>query len=231
MIDSSIVKTYMELGALATFFIIALTLLYKYFDKVIAGQTKDTPEVLLKKSQAKVNRLTQSDLLLHGFFMHMQIAISTVIPAIHMDTLQKRDCMVDFLLIKFSVFIDIARNFCKTKVASGLTKNGDQWLCELQDAIVKGVKEYEDKARKTGVPEIFIKHFNDRHVGRVSETLDLLSAISKSDIFHNNAMRTWAALDILTAIFNSTLIDAEHTMRRMNGEIDEALVGYKRSIL
>ena len=51
------IKTYMELGALATFFVLVLTLLYKYFNQKICIE-KDKNEV-----SSMVLDPTQGDLL------------------------------------------------------------------------------------------------------------------------------------------------------------------------
>ena len=218
--EKDIIKTYLELGALATFFVLVLRLLYKYFDKKIC-EAKDSHEVL-----PMVLNPTQSDLLTHDFFTKMKTYMTTRIPHIRIDGVERQACLIDFLMIKYRTFYEVITDFCKTDVATDVADRGDRWLAAITTVLLNGVAAYEKEALEVGIPAIFLTCFNKHHSVRLTECWDLTASLAKSKYFPNNARRTEVALDMLVVIFNATLIDAERTMDELNGELDEALQGY-----
>ncbi len=91
----SIVKGYLEMGALATFFVLTLVLLYKYFQGLM-GRKKNP----LNDEAACI------DLSGHDFFAKIDVTISHVIPNIKLANKEKEACLIDFMLIISRTFRD-----------------------------------------------------------------------------------------------------------------------------
>jgi len=218
--EKDIIKTYMELGALATFFVLVLTLLYKYFNQKICEE-KHPNEV-----SSMVLDPTQSDLLTHDFFTKMKTHMTTRIPFLRIDGKERQACLIDFLLIKYRTFYEVITDFCKSDIATDATDRGDRWLAAITTMLLNGVTAYEKEALDDGIPAIFLSCFNKHHSIRLTECWDLTASLARSKYFPSNARRTEVALDMLVVIFDATLIDAERTMDELNGELDEALVLY-----
>lgn len=215
-----IIKTYLELGALATFFVLVLTLLYKYFNQKILRE-KDSHKV-----SPMVLNPTQSDLLTHDFFTKMKTHMITRIPFLRIDGKERQACLIDFLLIKYRIFYEVITDFCKSDIATDAADRGDRWLAAITTMLLNGVAAYEKEALKAGIPAIFLTCYNKHHSIRLTECWDLTASLARSKYFPSNARRTEVALDMLVVIFDATLIDAERTMDELNGELDEALVLY-----
>ena len=112
IMEKEVIKTYMELGALATFFVLVLTLLYKYFNQKICIE-KDKNEV-----SSMVLDPTQSDLLTHDYFTKMKTYMTTRIPFLRIDGKERKACLIDFLLIKYRIFYEVTAEFCLSDAAA-----------------------------------------------------------------------------------------------------------------
>jgi hypothetical protein len=218
--EKEIIKTYMELGALATFFVLVLTLLYKYFNQKICIEN-DKNEV-----SSMVLDPTQSDLLTHDYFTKMKTYMTTRIPFLRIDGKERKACLIDFLLIKYRIFYEVTSAFCKSDAAADTADRGDKWVADFTEMLLDGVAAYEKEALDSGIPAIFLTCFNTHHSIRLTQCWDFMTSLAKSKYFPSNARRTEVMLDMLVVIFNATLIDAERTMDELNGELDEALVDY-----
>ena len=218
--EKEIIKTYMELGALATFFVLVLTLLYKYFNQKICEE-KHPNEV-----SSMVLDPTQSDLLTHDYFTKMKTYMTTRIPFLRIDGKERKACLIDFLLIKYRIFYEVTAEFCLSDAAADTADRGDKWVADFTEMLLDGVAAYEKEALEAGIPAIFLTCFNTHHSIRLTQCWDFMTSLAKSKYFPSNARRTEVMLDMLVVIFNATLIDAERTMDELNGELDEALVLY-----
>ena len=218
--EKEIIKTYMELGALATFFVLVLTLLYKYFNQKICEE-KNTNEV-----SSMVLDPTQSDLLTHDYFTKMKTYMTTRIPFLRIDGKERQACLIDFLLIKYRIFYEVTAEFCLSDAAADTADRGDKWVADFTEMLLDGVAAYEKEALEAGIPAIFLTCFNTHHSIRLTQCWDFMTSLAKSKYFPSNARRTEVMLDMLVVIFNATLIDAERTMDELNGELNEALVDY-----
>ena len=96
----SIVKGYLEMGALATFFVLTLALLYKYFQSLMG-----------RKKHGLNDGSVCIDLSGHDFFAKIDVTISHVIPNIRLQNKEKQACLIDFMLIISRTFRD-----CFTRV-------------------------------------------------------------------------------------------------------------------
>jgi len=214
----SIVKGYLEMGALATFFVLALVLLYKYFQGLMG-----------KKKSPLNDEAVCIDLSGHDFFAKIDVTISHVIPNIKLANKEKEACLIDFMLIISRTFRD-----CFTRVVKESDAlrhlSGEVWGRYMVEKLIDCLAHGQDEARRIGIPEAFIAGFNNAQQAKIVQVSEMINLFSRSTFMADNQTRLSAVLDAIQATFFAILFDAEKTMDAMNGEIMEALKGYKRKV-
>lgn len=223
--DKELIKLIMDLGVTGGIAILVILLAYKYasgmIDKCLKG--RGHKRKYDEGREDKIRQMTKQDLLGHEYFSKMRILMTSVIPQMEMNNKDKRDCAIEFLLIKFRVFIEVMQDFCWKEISYDSKENGTDWLEAIQKTFITGINRYEEEARRECIPELFIADFNVIHSSRVNEAMNMVTSFSKSGFLANNAMRTWLTLDMLVSVFNGTILDVEHTMNSRNGELDQEL--------
>ena len=218
----SIVKGYLEMGALATFFILALVLLYKYFQGLM-GRKKHHG---FWPSDDETGCI---DLSGHDFFAKLDVTISHVIPNIRLQNKEKEACLIDFMLILSRTFLN-----CFTRVVKESDAlrhlSGEVWGRYMVEKLIDCLAHGQDEARRNGIPEAFIAGFNNAQQAKIVQVSEMINLFSRSTFMADNQTRLSAVLDAIQATFFAILFDAEKTMDKMNGEIMEALKGYKRKV-
>lgn len=213
-----IVKGYLEMGALATFFVLTLVLLYKYFQGLMG-----------KKKRPLDNEAGCIDLSGHDFFAKIDVTISHVIPNIKLANKEKEACLIDFMLIISRTFRD-----CFTRVVKESDAlrhlSGEVWGRYMVEKLIDCLAHGQDEARRNGIPEAFIAGFNNAQQAKIVQVSEMINLFSRSTFMADNQTRLSAVLDAIQATFFAILFDAEKTMDKMNGEIMEALKGYKRKV-
>jgi hypothetical protein len=214
----SIVKGYLEMGALATFFIFTLVLLYKYFQGLME-----------KKKHGLNDEAVCIDLSGHDFFAKIDVTISHVIPNIKLANKEKEACLIDFMLIISRTFRD-----CFTRVVKESDAlrhlSGEVWGRYMVEKLIDCLATGQDEARRIGIPEAFIAGFNNVQQAKIVQVTEMINLFSRSTFLTDNRTRLSAVLDTVQATFFAILFDAEKTMDAMNGEINDALKGYKRKV-
>jgi len=218
----SIVKGYLEMGALATFFVLALVLLYKYFQGLMVKKKRHgfgQPD----------DEVVCIDLSGHDFFAKIDVTISHVIPNIRLQNKEKEACLIDFMLIISRTFRD-----CFTRVVKESDAlrhlSGEVWGRYMVEKLIDCLAHGQDEARRNGIPEAFIAGFNNAQQAKIVQVSEMINLFSRSTFMADNQTRLSAVLDAIQATFFAILFDAEKTMDKMNGEIMEALKGYKRKV-
>jgi len=219
---ASIVKDFLEMGALATFFVLTLALLYKYFQGLM--KTRKDHGTGLPYYEANC-----IDLAGHDFFAKIDVTISHVIPNIKLVNKEKEACLIDFMLIISRTFRD-----CFTRVVKESDAlrhlSGEVWGRYMVEKLIDCLATGQDEARRIGIPEAFIAGFNNVQQAKIVQVTEMINLFSRSTFLTDNRTRLSAVLDAIQATFFAILFDAEKTMDKMNGEIMEALKGYKRKV-
>ena len=218
----SIVKGYLEMGALATFFVLTLVLLYKYFQGLM-GRKKH------RGFRPSDDEAACIDLSGHDFFAKLDVTISHVIPNIKLANKEKEACLIDFMLILSRTFYG-----CFTRVVKESDAlrhlSGEVWGRYMVEKLIDCLAHGQDEARRNGIPEAFIAGFNNAQQAKIVQVTEMINLFSRSTFMADNQTRLSAVLDAIQATFFAILFDAEKTMDKMNGEIMEALKGYKRKV-
>ena len=219
---ASIIRDYLETGALATFFVVSLALLYKYFQGLMKAK---------KDNGARPSGYEGVciDLAGHDFFAKIDVTISHVIPNIKLANKEKESCLIDFMLIISRTFREC---FAKVVKESDALRHlsGEVWGRYMVEKLIDCLATAQDKARKIGIPEAFIAGFNNVQQAKIVQVTEMINLFSRSTFLTDNRTRLSTVLDTVQATFFAILFDAEKTMDAMNGEINAALKGYKRKV-
>jgi len=219
---ASIVKDFLEMGALATFFVLTLALLYKYFQGLM--KTRKDHGTGLPYYEANC-----IDLAGHDFFAKIDVTISHVIPNIRIQNKEKEACLIDFMLILSRTFYGCFSRVVKESDALRHL-SGEVWGRYMVEKLIDCLAHGQDEARQNGIPEAFIAGFNNAQQAKIVQVTEMINLFSRSTFMADNQTRLSAVLDAIQATFFAILFDAEKTMDKMNGEIMEALKGYKRKV-
>jgi hypothetical protein len=82
-----------------------------------------------------------------------------------------------------------------------------------------GVDTYEAQAIADGIPEVVVLKFGVWHNTRVQQMMLFLDDVCHSDYYPSNTARMVAFLDMLQVAFHGTVLDAEHVLTELNGEL------------
>jgi hypothetical protein len=159
----------------------------------------------------------------HPFFSTVNYWINIEIDNLNITNIAKRNVVRAFLKLKFTVFNDRLKEYIRNNVQDEEICT-DGTLC-IGNLVVDCLKEYEDKARTKGVPDIFIDKFRQWHDPHTDITFESIRSVCESKFYTTNVEKIAAVLDILLYSFRMTIIDAERTINQLNGELEAALKG------
>ena len=146
----------------------------------------------------------------HPFFMAMDKYLAFDIKNIEIDDPLKREVTIKFLMLKFGVFNSLLKALVKENAS----------IDKFYEAISVGVKEYEDKARDMGIPELFVQKFSRVHSLVITSIYDNIGNVLKNDSVENKLI---VVLHIYKMAFDLTYLWAEDIVDTMNGELHRAL--------
>lgn len=192
-----IVKPIVDYGFLTIFGALALYYLYKYINKQF-----DT------RNRKKCN------LQHHPILSEMDYLFTYIIPRVDFGTVGRT-----------KLFIFMISSIVKTwrdEAMSILTCD----FADTEDFINKNVKMFLTIVKRseaewiTGkVPDVAIKAFNKWHNPRVAIIPKEIELIAKSDIYDSFIEKQWAVWDLYRFILNMTMLDAETTLKSLNGTL------------
>jgi hypothetical protein len=152
------------------------------------------------------------------------------------DNLKTTICDIFLQKCKYPTFYHNMLKFCEEAEATD-----GAILPSLNTRIYAWIQEYEQKARSItwllpcdspvghphqqvyGLPECFIKAFNEWHRAHVEITLLKINDVLTSAFYPSWQLRLIVIMDHLDMVFDLTVIDAENTLTILNGEILEEL--------
>lgn len=161
--------------------------------------------------------LKQSQLIKHSFFCSMDYWRKIGIDAIEIEEPARDLIFKDFLHIKFRVFDVGMREVVSNKEISKMRRI--ELKNYITNKITSAIKEYEQFAKDTGIPQVIIKKFSKWHSRSVSFVMDGIEDICMSSFYDNNVARLNGLLSLLLAAFHATIIDAERTLDDLNGDL------------
>jgi len=189
----------------------AISLIYQTYAKI-----------KLKRRSKNSDKYVDVDIILNSwFFIRMQQYRNYTIPNIKINHELKSLMIKKFLDIKFKTFYDLLKNFDYSKPE-----------ILIHSIMTIGVAEYERKALKAGIPEMFLTKFNNWHRIHANTLIESISYTLKSNLYSTLQDKYLSIFDNILNAFSMTVQDAEKTMNEFNGELerylDDKTVNFKR---
>ena len=170
---------------------------------------------------SKKPKLKKSTIKEHPFFSEIQYMIDISIEKINIeDDILRTKMIRKFLKIKL---LSTQKNFGELTNSSSLDVDSSLATCDYINCITKIVRDYEMESIKNNVPEVFIRRFSEWHTPKIIIIRDLIEYICRSNIYDTDTEKLSAILDIVLMVLHLTMMDAEDTIKSMNGELTKQL--------
>jgi hypothetical protein len=154
----------------------------------------------------------------HMFFPKMRYSLTMVIPNLPIKEPLRRAIFRDFLTIMYGVFLEGIENFVVAGDVNQLSS--EAFESSFSNLMVRCIQEYESKAKKAGIPVVVLERFSSWHESTINSMMAFISSVSVSPWHLDNYRRMVIILDYLIIAFHETLLDAERTLDKLNGELD-----------
>lgn len=179
---------------------------------------------ILNKWKKKQKDSIPPKLANHSFFTKMDYWINVFIPRIKVENKLKQEMIIKFLNIKFTVFKEGFRELVENSCDKSKEEECScSCVMRVNDIFYSLIKEYEEKARANGIPDMFIDKFAEWHANTVMITSTAINGILESNYYDNCHERMSAILEILIFGFHLTITDAMKTLNGLNGELEQVL--------
>ena len=153
-------------------------------------------------------------LTLHPFFKRCDNMIKFEVYNINFGGKIRNLLFMDMLQNKIGIFKDDVNEFVKKDFS-----NGSDWTDEVLMTMERTIKNYNDKWKELGVPQLAIDKFNDWHEERIRTAKDFILKIGVSDFYSTIYKKNTALMDVLTVLFNQTCEDMYDSAYALNGEL------------
>lgn len=217
-----IVNVIKDVGVSAVIIGAVVYLLVKYFaaliDSKIAKKMPKTQEVE-ELQYDSVKGLRE----IHPIFNKIQGIIDTKLPITNIGGPVRTEIFRDVL----KVFYEIAEYEIENLLQKNITS--ENFLSSNYNMANAIIKDSSIKMRNIGVPEVVITKFNQWNSGRHEYVLNTISDIDSSDVFSTIVEKQYAALNLYMDTCYFTLMDAEKTLKSLNGDLTGAV--YKGKIV
>lgn len=157
-------------------------------------------------------------LLEHRFFTAMDFYLSTRIPILPIKEPGRAKIFRDFLSSKFEVMRDNMEALIRKNDLVQMPQMEFEAL--IMEYLNEAITDYEKAARGAGIPDIVLEKFALWHRSSIEQTSNFLLRVSQSPWYGSNTQKVVAILDYLTTVMHATLLDAQYTLSRLNGELD-----------
>lgn len=217
-----IVNVIKDVGVSAVIIGAVVYLLVKYFaaliDSKIAKKMPKTQEVE-ELQYDSVKGLRE----IHPIFNKIQGIIDTKLPITNIGGPVRTEIFRDVL----KVFYEIAEYEIESLLQKNITS--ENFLSSNYNMVNAIIKDSSIKMRNIGVPEVVVTKFNQWNSDRHEYVLNTISDIDSSDVFSTTIEKQYAALNLYMDTCYFTLMDAEKTLKSLNGDLTGAV--YKGRII
>ena len=157
-----------------------------------------------------------------SFFNKMKILVYYKIPRLSIWCPLRNKIFKKALKICFETWESRARE----KIIEGdIDKfNSEEYLDFWKNFIYKTTDVWEEKAVGEGIPVIAIEKYRTVHTKTVSLIIGVVEQICGSvKVYESNTEKTIAILDFIAILLDMALIDAETTIKGINGELSKVV--------
>lgn len=153
----------------------------------------------------------------HIFFEKVNYWINYQIDNIKLPSKRKENMAKKFLCIYVTTFEDLLNNY--------IDRGDYEHPSELIDIYLRGMTEVKTAALSIGVPKLFLDKYEEYQDAQTSAIYEQMKIIVSSDFYESDIEKIITVFDAITYAFIYIILNAERTLRNMNGELERALAG------
>lgn len=211
------ISTIIESGIMVVICGVVIYLLAKYFSAMIETKGKKAHVEKVAETNAVEFGSIAALKELHSFFPKMEGILELKIPTLSIGGPVRTDIFKDILRI----FYETAIRVIKDTLDKNLTDK--TFLSENKEMINRLLETSKVKMMEAEIPTVAIYKFLDWSSKRYDYVMSTLSDIDSCDAFASTVEKQYAALNLYQSTFYFFLIDAEKTLKYLNGDLTGAI--------
>ena len=206
-----IAKMITDIGFLVILAAAVIYLLVKYFSAMIDMKVKKgkLPEEAEHIQYDSVSALKE----LHPYFNKIDSILELKLPITKIGGPVRTEIFKDTL----QIFYEESKQITYALLDKNITKNN--FLSENVKALNDVVKKSTEKMREQQIPEVVIEKFWEWNYKRHDYIASTLSDINSSTVFDSVIEKEYAALNLFQSTSYFVLMDAERTLKTLNGDL------------
>lgn len=217
-----IIKAVGDFGILIVIAGAVIFLLIKYFSKLIDGEIDKKGKKVMNTdiitSTISEEVVVKNDSLLtlidlHPYFNKIDTIIKVKLPITKIGGPVRTKIFRDTLRIFYEVQIDVTKELLEKDI----TKTN--FLLENKKSLNQVVEMSRKKMKEHEIPEVVINKFWEWNYKRHEYIATTLSDIDSSTVFNTIIEKQYAALNLYQSCSYFVLIDAEKTLKGLNGDL------------
>lgn len=207
-----IVNLIKEVGVSIVIISAVVYLLIKYFSNLIDNKSSK------KKSETTIIETIQYDSVkclkeLHPLFNKIDMIIETKLPITTIGGPVRTEIFRDVLTIFYKTGKDVIEQLLDRDITT------HNFLNENYRITNQIISESSRRMEEAGIPSIVIMKFNRWNEIRHEYILTTISDIDSSEVFSTTIEKQYAVLNLFMNSFYFVLIDAERTLKSLNGDL------------
>lgn len=206
-----IINMIKEVGVTIVLIGAVIYLLVKYFSSLI--ESKTPKKIIPKEAQAVQYNSVKCLKSLHVYFNKVDGIIETKLPITTIGGPARTEIFRDILTIFYKTAKDVIRDFLDKDITM------QNFLTENYKAANQIISESNKRMREAGIPEVVIIKFNQWNNDRHEYILSTISDVDSCDVFSTVVEKQHSILDLYTNSSYFVLIDAERTLKSLNGDL------------
>ncbi len=157
----------------------------------------------------------------HSFFTKCDYWLRLVIPSIRLTSGLKAKLAKDYLTLYVSVFRDGLLKYFERR--DKICDAAPEMIKEHQDLFLNLKKEVDDRCREKKLPSLFISKINAKNKNWDVMMFNDIEDMCQSDFYSTCDDKNAAILDSYVYYLRRLIMDAERTMKELNGELEAVL--------
>lgn len=162
----------------------------------------------------------------HVIFRRIDEYVTYILPSLRIPT--KRIIFKDMLKIKFVVWKDLMNKMIKDFDRQTFVTSEDFYLF-VKDFFKDANNNTKIKWLEIGIPLEAIQKFEEWQNQRADSVSELIKNVAHSSIYSTYEEKLSVILDCLSLGLSLTVIDAEKTIKNLNGDLDPILKVYNKT--
>ena len=207
-----IVNLVKEVGVSIVILAAVIYLLVKYFSNLIDDKTGQ------KKSEIAIIETVQYDSVkclkeLHPLFNKIDMIVETKLPITTIGGPVRTEIFRDVL----AIFYKTGKEIIEQLLDKDITIHN--FLNENYKATNQIIIDSSKKMEEAGIPNVVIEKFNKWNEIRHEYILTTINDIYSSEVFNTTIEKEYAVLNLFMNSFYFVLMDAERTLKSLNGDL------------